>query len=214
MRSFILTVLLYSGTVFGGIEWKQETVELQVHPTQVTAEAVFHFSNTGTQPLRFSNIVPTCGCMTGRPEKSSYAPGEEGTFPVRIDLRNREGKFRKTVWVQTSDESGITLTVAIDIPTAYLIDTRMVRWEKGDDATQKTARLHNPNTVPIRLLSISSSHPSLPVELITIREGFEYEVVVSRKPDADNARSVIRISTAPPPGEEQSKTVKIYAFAP
>jgi hypothetical protein len=73
--------------------------------------------------------------------------------------------------------------------------------------------LRNPNAIPIKLLSVSSSNELLPAELKTIREGFEYEVVVLRKPGAVNARAVIRIRTEPPPGLTESKSIKLYVSA-
>jgi hypothetical protein len=87
----------------------------------------------------------------------------------------------------------------------------MVFWRTGEDEETKTVKLSNAGTQPIRLLSIASSNEKLPAELRTIHDGFEYEVVVHRRAAARGSRSVIRIATEPPPGQTESKTIKLYA---
>lgn len=214
MRLLLCFLLMSSSAVFGGIQWRQKEIRLQVHPTQIMTEAVFRFSNTGDKPASLSDVVITCGCMNAKPTKSSYAPGEEGELVIMIDLRNREGELRKMVQVRTSDGEESVLAVVVDIPRAYVVSTPLVRWGKGDAATEKTVHLTNPNTMPIALQSITSSNEAMPAELKTIREGFEYKVVIHRKTTDPNVRSVIRISAEPPPGEKESKTIKLYAVAP
>ena len=196
------------------MEWRQQEARLQVHPTQVAAEADFVFANTGDGPVSFTDVAISCGCMNAKPLKPAYAPGEEGRLTIMIDLRNRDGELRKSVRIRTSEGNESTLSVLVDIPRAYAIDKPLLRWSKGEGATEKKARLTNPNAMPIRLHSITSSHSALPAELRTIREGFEYEVVIRRASDEADLRSVIRIATEPPPGETQSKTLRLYAVAP
>lgn len=214
MRIFLLCALMVSVTATAGVEWKQKKIKLQVHPTQLKAEAVFPFSNTGSEPLSLSQINVNCGCMSAKRVKKSYAPGEEGSLTIMVNLRNRTGKLRKMVHVKTSDGNEHILTVEAEIPKAYEVKSPLIRWARGDTSERKTVRLHNPNAMPIKLSSITSSHKALPAELKTIREGFEYEVVVTRKSETKNLRSVIRISMEPPPGLKQSKIFKLYVFAP
>ena len=118
------------------------------------------------------------------------------------------------VKVGTSEGEETILTVVVDVPRAYVISKPLLRWSKGEGAAEKKAHLTNPNAMPIRLHSITSSHDALPAELRTIREGYEYEVVIRRCTEETNLRSVIRIATDPPPGETESKTLNLYAVAP
>lgn len=211
MIRIIACMVLLSGPVFAGIEWKQNEVRLQVHPTQVAAAAVFTFANTGDGPVSISDVVITCGCLSAQPLKPSYAPGEEGSLTIMVDLRNREGELRKTVVAKTDAGTEQALTIVVDIPKAYEIDKPLMFWEEGNGMEDKTAHLVNPNAMAIKLHSITSSNELLPAELKTIREGFEYEVVVHRATDKADVRSVIRIATEPPPGEEEAKIIKLYA---
>lgn len=213
MRIWFLCALMVSVSAAAGLEWKQKEVTLQVHPTQISAEAAFRFSNTGNAPVSIADISINCGCLSTKPTRPSYAPGEEGTLTVMVNLQGRTGPFRKVVKVKGSDGEEHVLAVVAEIPRAYSIAPIMMKWVKGNAAETKTARLTNPNREPIRIHSVTSSHKSLPAELKTIREGFEYEVIVTRLPEAINARSVVRIQTEPPPGQKKSKTLKFYVHA-
>ncbi len=214
MKTFLLSSLFAVTLVQAGLEWQQEEITLEVGATQVSADAVFRFSNTGKEPVQFSSLKPSCGCLAPRLSKRTCPPGESGELTVRFDLRNRTGKQRKALVVNTDDGAAVSLFTVTDIPMAYKISPTLMKLAAGSAVTNKTATLSNPNKDPIRLLSLTSSHKGLPAELKTVREGFEYEVIVSRQSDEKNMRSVIRITTEPPPGHKLSKTLKLYAHAP
>jgi hypothetical protein len=205
-------VMLLGGPAFAGLEWKQNEVRLTAHPAQVTAEARFAFVNAGDEPVAIPDIVLNCGCLAAKPLKPSYAPGEEGSLIIMIDLRSRDGVLHKQVLARTDDGREQALSIVVDIPIAYEMGSRFVYWGEGAGLEDKTARLTNPNVMPVKLLSITSSHASLPAELKTIREGFEYEVVVHRASDQSGIRSVIRIDAEPPPGAAEGKIIKLYAY--
>jgi hypothetical protein len=213
MKKLFLSMLMMAVTAGARIEWKQTEVTLPVHPTQISAEAVFEFTNAGDQPVSFSNIEITCGCLVAKPLKSSYAPGEKGQLIIMLNMRNRYGKQHKIVFAHTLDGQRSELMVSADIPRAFTLKSPLVNWRKGDDSPEKRVTLRNPNAIPIKLLSVTSSSEFLPAELKTIREGFEYEVVVLRNPAAVNARAVIRVRTEPPPGLTESKVIKLYVSA-
>lgn len=213
MKKLFLCMLMMAVRADARIEWKQTEAVLYVHPTQTSAQAVFEFTNTGDKPVSLSNIEVTCGCLVAQPLKPSYAPGEKGELVIILNLNNRSGTQHKKVYAHTLDGQKTELTVSADIPCAYTLASPLINWKKGDEAPEKRVTLQNPNSIPINLLSIASSNALLPAELKTIREGFEYEVVVLRKPGAVNARAAIQISTEPPPGLTESKTIKLYVYA-
>jgi len=209
----LLVLCMLTLSARAALEWETRSVTLQVHPTQVHADAVYRFSNTGKEPVTISKTKVGCGCLSVKLSKRTFQPGEGGELTVRFDLRNRSGKQKKSTVVSMSNGKTATLSTAVDIPKAYKIAPKMMRWVVGSTNETKTAKLENPNKQPIKILSASSSHKHLPVELKTIREGFEYEAVVTKKPSASNARSVVRIKTEPPPGLKESKTIKLYVHA-
>jgi hypothetical protein len=209
----IFMLLLLSSVAHAGLEWEQKEIKLSVLPTQVAADAVFRFANKGEAPVTLGEVRVGCGCLSAKPTKRILAPGEQGELKIRFDLENRTGLQRKAVFVETDSGEKAELFVVCDIPESFSIEPRLLTWRQGDQATNKTTRLVNPNPHPIKLSPPTSSLASLPVEMKTIREGFEYEVIVSRNPSAKNARAVIRVQTEPPPGQAESKVLKIYAYA-
>lgn len=209
----LLALCMLSLTAHAALEWETQSITLQVHPTQVCADAVYRFSNTGQEPVTINETKVSCGCLAPKLTKRTFQPGESGELTIKFDLRNRSGKQKKSTVVSMSDGKTVTLAMSVDIPKAYNIAPIMMKWVKGATNETKTAKLENPNKQPIKILSATSSHRDLPVELKTIREGFEYEVVVTKKPSAFNARSVVRLQTEPPPGLKEAKILKFYVHA-
>jgi hypothetical protein len=208
----LIALCLLAGVAHAGLEWETTEIRLEVHPAQASAKAVFRFSNSGKEAVTIGDVKVGCGCLAPKLAKRTYGPGEEGELTILFDLRNRSGKQSKTATVRTSDGKSVDLVVTGNLPNAYEMSPVMMRIA-GTEKT-KTARLVNPNDIPIKLLSATSSQKDLPAELKTIREGFEYEVLITRQPGARNARAVIRIEVEPPPGLSEAKIIKLYAHAP
>ena len=197
-----------------GLEWKNDTITLQVHPAQVSAEAVFSYTNSGPDSVTIDAVNVLCGCLSTKPYRKTCAPGETGQITIVYNLRNRTGKQEKHVRVQTHGGEQTDLCVDVNIPLLYNSEPRLLTWKAGEkDIAEKTVRLRNPNKMPIKLLSVVSSSKDFPVQLKTIKEGFEYEVTVGRCPADQKGRAVIRLETDPPPGLKKSKTVKLYVLA-
>ncbi|VGO16682.1 hypothetical protein PDESU_05273 [Pontiella desulfatans] len=204
-------MFLLSLSAEASLEWEQKKVSLEVHPSQVSATAVFRFENAGEETIALQEVKAGCGCLSSRMAKETYVPGEKGLLEIKMDLRNRTGKQKKTTTVRTSDGRRAQLMVEVNIPQAYRILPRMVTWHQGDDAESKSVRLVNDNKLPIKLQAVRSSHGHLAAELKTIREGYEYEVAITRKIPDRGIRSFVRIIPEPPPGQAKAKELMIYA---
>lgn len=214
MRVLLLGLLTLCISAGAELEWKQQAISLEVQPTQIEARAVFSFTNNGDSPVSIKNVMISCGCLSpGFDPERNYAPGEKGEVVITLDLANRTGKQYKYIMVETSDDKSTELEITADVPVAYEVEPQLLLWEKGDTAETKTVRLHNPNKKPIKLLSIASSKKEMPARLKVIKEGFEYEVIVTRKTAESAVRSVIRIAMEPPAGMKNAKTIRIYGVA-
>jgi hypothetical protein len=213
MKPSIFIFALAVSVVEAGLQWEAKEQTLAVHPAQVEAEAVFRFSNSGKKPVMLSDVKVNCGCLAPQLTKRSWTPGESGELTIKFDLRNRTGKQRKAVTVKTSDGVVMQLHIVCDIPKSYVVNPPILRFARGGTVAQKTIHLVNAGPLPVKLVSLSSSYQGLPAELKTIREGFEYDVVVTRENAKVSARSVVRIKTEPPPGLTESKTLRLYIHA-
>ncbi|MBN2703592.1 MAG: DUF1573 domain-containing protein [Pontiellaceae bacterium] len=214
MKKWFTLVWLAASTAGAGIEWEQVDLVLPVAPTQVSTTAVYKFTNTGDEPITISHVQVTCGCLEPSLSHETYGPGEKGELNILFDLRQYSGPQDRYVIVEMSDGSYQELTMSVDIPKAYIAEPRLIEWDKGDDALQKTIRMTNANTNSIKLLSIKSSNEAaLPAQLKTVREGFEYEVIVTRNVPDTRERAIFRIATEPPPGETEARTITFYGIA-
>jgi hypothetical protein len=213
MKFFTTICLVFAGAAQASLEWADPVQVLSVHPMQVSAPAVFAFTNGGPEVVSITDVRVSCGCVKTALARSDYAPGEGGGLRIDFDLQNRTGSQHKSVVVQTSDGLETTLQLECNIPPAYDSGSRMVVWNKEDSAESKTVRLVNSGAVPIKLLSAISSHEAISAELKPLREGFEYDVIMRHNGSGGTVRSVIRIATEIPPGQTESKTIKLYATA-
>jgi len=66
---------------------------------------VFHFSNTGTEPLIIKHAKGSCGCTVPSYPKEPILPGEAAVIEVRYDTK-RLGPFTKSVTLTTNDTAG------------------------------------------------------------------------------------------------------------
>ena len=209
MKCLVLLFILISG-VEGALVWERAEVRLDIHPAQLADMATFPFVNTGKEPVVIEEVKVSCGCLSPHLQKRTFGPGESGELGIRLDLENRTGPFHKTVEVATSDGMRQELAVLADIPVLYKVAPVMMKFVAEGGRTPRTAKLVNPNKEPIPLLSATSSHEDISVELNMVREGFEYDVVVAPSSSAHNARSIIRIEVEPPPGKREAKQLKFY----
>ncbi|MBN2684094.1 MAG: DUF1573 domain-containing protein [Pontiellaceae bacterium] len=214
MKQWITAVWLVAATASAGLEWEEIDLTLPVAPTQVSATAVYKFTNTGDEPVTISHVQITCGCLTPSLSHETYAPGEKGELVVLFDLRQYSGPQDRYMIVEMSDGSYQELDLHVDIPKSYIAEPRLIEWDEGDKALQKTIRLTNANTNSIKLLAIQSSNEeALPAQLKTVREGFEYEVIVTRNVPDTRERAIFRVATEPPAGETEARTITFYGIA-
>lgn len=214
MKRWITVVWLAAATAGAGIEWEEVDLFLPVAPTQVSAKAVYKFTNTGDESITISHVQITCGCLTPSLSHETYTPGEKGELNILFDLSQYSGPQDRYVIVEMSDGSYQELTLSVDIPKCYIAEPQLIEWDDGDKALQKTIRLTNANTNSIKLLSVKSSNAeALPAQLKTLREGFEYEVIVTRNVPDTRERAIFRIATEPPPGETEARTITFYGIA-
>ncbi|MDD4341872.1 MAG: DUF1573 domain-containing protein [Kiritimatiellae bacterium] len=63
----------------------------------------FVVRNEGTLSLEIRNVRASCGCTAVKPTDNVVPPGGETTIQVRFNLRGRNGRQIKTIFVQSND---------------------------------------------------------------------------------------------------------------
>lgn len=73
-----------------GLGFEQYLVNLGSPPPRSEYLARFAFRNVGSQPLKISELKPSCGCLNPRLERKEFAPGEGGEFFLRVRAANEK----------------------------------------------------------------------------------------------------------------------------
>jgi hypothetical protein len=78
----------------------------------------FTFKNLGNEKLVISSVQPACGCTGATLNgKNEFAKDEQGEIAVTFNTQGRTGMNKKTIQVNTNDESNpsITLSFSCDV---------------------------------------------------------------------------------------------------
>ncbi len=209
------------------LQWETTTIARVVHPLQVEDHIEFRFINDGEEPVEILSLRSTCGCLSPSMSTNRIASGESGVLNVKFNLRDRSGPQRKGVAVRSSDvpKRPTILYIETNIAEAYKLSEKRLAWlfaPKADGQGRtvtarnyryepKTCRLVNRLSEPIRLISVSSSSEKFIAELKTVREGFEYNVMVYPVDSATAGLAVITVQTECPPELEESRSYRFKA---
>ncbi len=66
------------------------------------AEYTFKYKNTGTAPLKITNITTDCGCTVPEYDKKPVLPGEKAKIKVTFDSQGFRNNIYKTITVKTN----------------------------------------------------------------------------------------------------------------
>jgi len=213
-RWFMLLVSCCLSPVQAELVWQQRSIRLDVHPLQVEERAVFHFTNTGTEPVDLLSVRTTCDCLKAIPDTNRIEPGASGTLNAVFDFRDKTGPQRKSIAVRSSDnpQKPVILYVEANVPIAYTPEPARLEWRLDGELAPKISRLVNRLTDPMHLTSVESSSEQFITELKPIRDGYEYEVSVVLREDAFPEAAFITVYTGSPDAFEESRTYRIDVF--
>jgi len=210
-RIFLLLIFCYSVlTAQAELQWESKTLQLDIHPLQVTGPVEFSFKNTGTNTVDILSVRTTCGCLKAKASANRVAVGESGAIHVTFDFRDKIGPQRKAVAIRTSDSKPVILYVQANVPEVYTLSSKRMDWTLSGDRNSKTCRLTSRLSEPVRLICATPSSDWFTVELISVREGFEYEVRVTPNFWTSPGMAVITVYTECPPELAESRT---YTFS-
>ncbi|MDF7825811.1 DUF1573 domain-containing protein [Pontiellaceae bacterium B12227] len=208
-----LAVFLFCATTaLGGLKWETAEAVLDVHPLQGVAPVAFNYSNPGSEPVVITDVTASCGCLVPERKYTPIPPGGKGSLKVQFDLFGRTGPQHKTLSVKTSDGATKQLSIRVDIPKAYTVAPVLMKLMQTGPST-KTAVLKNSSSLSLPIQSAESSNPAIKAELLCIKPGFEYKVLVTPLDTNQNHRAVIRITPETPEGMSEVKNFKFYVVA-
>lgn len=142
--AILLTLFVFPFVLHAGLEWENETVELNPGLADSSAEAVFRFTNTGEEPVTITRMTSSCGCTVPELEKRTYAPGEGGEITALFTFGSREGRQLKRITVESRAGNATStklLNFVTHIPSWGTLTPRILRWGLDAEATAKAVRL-------------------------------------------------------------------------
>lgn len=90
----------------GEFKFEKETHDFGKIPAGTPVSYNFKFSNTGSEPIIISNVVPTCGCSVAEFTKTPIKPGETGTIKVTYNAAAK-APFTKSFTVQSNTKTPV-----------------------------------------------------------------------------------------------------------
>lgn len=123
-RSSILRLVLSLSVA--GSAWSQTIVIDTPNPADAgvvrpgTVITEFGVKNTGTAPLRLTEVKPTCGCMRAKFDKT-VAPGRTGKIVLTLDTKGFRGAIVKNAVVLSNDAATPKILLVINANVQGLI---------------------------------------------------------------------------------------------
>lgn len=184
-----------------GLSFQQSRIETKVAADAKTVTIPYFFKNNTARIITIKRYDSACSCLSAKVKggKLSYKPGEQGEIKVAFDLGNFSGLVEKTVMIWTTEDDdnkpSSILSVVIDIPVLFELSPKTTFWNQNGESGPKTIRLMVNNAEPIRILEHSVTNKNFSYELQTIKDGFEYALVVDPKDVSTPAFGMIKLTT-------------------
>lgn len=141
------------------------------------------FTNTGKAPLTITNIKASCGCTTVEGWQQTVAPGQQGSFELKLDTARFMGAVTKTVDVESNASNGmIRLTLKALIWSPVAINPSIVSFGpvlKGTKIEPRSVEIAVTDAEPLKIAAATGNNPYFRTEMNTLEEGRRYQLKVS-----------------------------------
>ena len=187
-----------------GFTFIQSKVAVTAKPDATKVTVPYHFENKTDRVLTIAKYDSACSCLSAKVKngKLVYQPGEQGEIRVQFAIGAFSGTVEKTVLLWTKDDPddkpSTVMTVELTIPVLFEAIPTTLLWDQGAKPEPKTIKLKVNHTKPIRIVEHTGSNKDFPYELKTIRDGWEYELVVTPVSTDGSGFGMIKITTDSP----------------
>ncbi len=201
MPRWMLLLLLATVGARGGLTFSEPLKEVHAAADAASVVVDFPFVNKGPGTATIRHYDAACSCMSAqvRGGKLEYGPGEEGLVRAKFDLGNFSGTVDKQVviWLKgdPDDKPSAVLTVRVHIPELVLVEPKTLKWAVGEAPEAKKIRIKVDYGKPVKVLDVNGSNDRFKQELVTVKEGAEYELSVTPADTATPGIGVLRIET-------------------
>jgi hypothetical protein len=121
MKKILLVILLFLISITGfaqykigpKIQWEDENwIWGKIIMEQGVVGHMYKFMNVGDEPVKITEVLPSCGCTAAEWSTQSILPGKSGFVKVKFDPKGKLGPNSKYVTVKTNSNPAVfTLTM-------------------------------------------------------------------------------------------------------
>ena len=183
----------------GTLEWDRTEVRLVLQPEQAQASTTFVFRNAGGRTVSLTSVDSSCGCLTARADKVTYAPGESGRIDAVFHTGPQAGEVRQTIAVATDDPT--------EAPTELLLAFRILRYVRVTPRqfplslgkrSERVISCEADSDHAIELTRVTSSLPGITFTTEVLEPGRRYRVRLesAARPDPATARILLEFTVA------------------
>lgn len=184
-----------------GLTFENKNVEVKAKAEALKTTVPFKFENTSKETITISRWDSACSCLNARIKdgKMAYKPGEKGLILVDFELGSFSGVQEKTVMLWTKEDSpekpSIVLAVKINIPVLFEITPKTIFWDQNGSKDAQVFKLKVSHDKPIHITSHSGTSETFPYTVKTIKDGWEYELIVTPTDVSSPAFGMIKLTT-------------------
>lgn len=202
MKKYLLSLLSIC-PLSAEMVFDTKMVELKVGVDDKTVTAEFPFEIKGEDSVIKDYDAP-CSCLKAkiyplnndRSTKLKWKVGDTGKVIGKFNLGNFKGTVDKAIVLNfLGKQEPSKLTVRVSIPELFKIDPPTQQWNLGGGLESKTYKITVNHTEPIHIIEHSGTSENFPYELKTIKDGWNYEVIVKPVQDKNPAMGMIRFHT-------------------
>lgn len=184
-----------------GLTFTQDRVAVTAAPDAKKVTVPYTFENKTGRTLTISRYDSACSCLSMKVKGSKlvYKPGEKGEMKVDFELGSFSGTVEKTVLLWTTDDPedapSSVLTVALTIPKLFDLAPLTLFWDQSGEKSTQVIKMKVNHTVPIRIINHMGTNKDFDYVIKTIRDGWEYDLLVTPKNVDVPAFGMIKITT-------------------
>ena len=169
------------------------------------------------QILDITAVQPSCGCTTAGPSDRHVAPGKTGSIPLEFNSGGWDGQVAKNAAISCNDPTQPNLTLILKgicwLPitaSPVLLNFTVAPDSLTNDT--RVVKILNRLDEPLTLSDLQSTNPAFKAEFKTVKEGKEFELLVTAIPPFNSSKvwSPIIFKTSSPRMPEI--TVNCYGY--
>lgn len=169
--------VIAAGSSTNSLAFEQYQVNLGPIPPRPEVMARYTFRNVGQHPIHVTELQPSCGCLNPQMEKRDYAPGESGSFHLRVQTASQNtGPQDFTVRVKFEERpDGLTPVEQPPVELAFkmILPEKQVSihpralafYQLGTEPTMQEVAIVDDRGQGLQIIDVKTSSPFIEAEV-------------------------------------------------